>query len=162
MREILDRIRRQMVAAGHCPARKTHLALYRIAQSIDGISQRMLTTTLRQLERDGLIERTVYPVVPPRVDYALTELGCTLHDTIKALVVWTETNRQRSSPPAEVTTNAPARSFGRPQLSRVMVMNSVPSPVSDPRPVSDIVGSMSRARSVHRSGDGFLLTSRCG
>ena len=53
----------------------------------------MLTTTLRQLERDGLVSRKVYPVVPPRVEYALTDLGCTLHETIKSLVVWTEKNQ---------------------------------------------------------------------
>jgi DNA-binding HxlR family transcriptional regulator len=54
------------------------------------LRQRMLTVTLRQLERDGLVERTVHPVVPPRVDYELTRLGVTLHDTIQSLVTWTE------------------------------------------------------------------------
>ncbi len=61
-----------------------------LQRRIDGISQRMLTVTLRQLERDGLVLRTVYPVVPPRVDYELTPLGATLHETIQALVTWTE------------------------------------------------------------------------
>src|ERR1700741_3066892 len=61
-----------------------------LRREIDGISQRMLTVTLRQLERDGLVRRTVYPVVPPRVEYELTPLGRTLHATIQALVVWTE------------------------------------------------------------------------
>ena len=60
---------------------------------IDGISQRMLTVTLRQLERDGLVRRTVYPVVPPRVDYELTPLGATLHETIQALVTWTQVHQ---------------------------------------------------------------------
>jgi len=46
--------------------------------------------TLRQLERDGLVRRTVHPVVPPRVDYELTDLGATLLETIQALVMWTE------------------------------------------------------------------------
>jgi DNA-binding HxlR family transcriptional regulator len=50
----------------------------------------MLTVTLRQLERDGLVTRTVYPVVPPRVEYSLTALGCTLLSTIQSLVAWTE------------------------------------------------------------------------
>lgn len=50
----------------------------------------MLTATLRHLERDGLVKRTVYPVVPPRVDYELTELGRTLHHTVQSLVHWTE------------------------------------------------------------------------
>jgi DNA-binding HxlR family transcriptional regulator len=61
-----------------------------LRRSIEGISQRMLTVTLRNLERDGLISRTVYPVVPPRVDYALTPLGRTLRDVIDALVTWAE------------------------------------------------------------------------
>ncbi len=54
----------------------------------------MLTVTLRQLERDGMVERTVHPVVPPRVDYALTPLGRTLHATIQSLVTWTETHQR--------------------------------------------------------------------
>lgn len=61
---------------------------------IDGVSQRMLTTTLRHLERDGLVRRTVYPVVPPRVDYELTPLGMTLHQTIRSLVTWTEDHQR--------------------------------------------------------------------
>jgi len=61
-----------------------------LRRSIDGISQRMLTVTLRGLERDGLVTRTVYPVVPPRVDYALTPLGETLLQTVCDLVHWAE------------------------------------------------------------------------
>jgi DNA-binding HxlR family transcriptional regulator len=60
---------------------------------IDGISQRMLTLTLRQLERDGLLVRTVHPVVPPRVEYALTPLGHTLFDAIQPLVAWSRIHR---------------------------------------------------------------------
>jgi DNA-binding HxlR family transcriptional regulator len=59
-----------------------------LRREIDGISQRMLTLTLRQLEREGLVTRTVFPVVPPRVDYQLTPLGSTLLDTIQSLVAW--------------------------------------------------------------------------
>lgn len=55
---------------------------------IDGISQRMLTLTLRNLERDGLVTRTVYPTVPPRVDYELTELGHSLLVPVTALGDW--------------------------------------------------------------------------
>jgi DNA-binding HxlR family transcriptional regulator len=61
-----------------------------LLRSIDGISQRMLTVTLRGLERDGILTRTVYPVVPPRVDYALTPMGRTLLATITQLVVWAD------------------------------------------------------------------------
>ena len=64
-----------------------------LPREIDDISQRMLTLTLRQLERDGLVERTVYPVVPPRVEYCLTALGATLLDTVHELVRWTLRHR---------------------------------------------------------------------
>lgn len=60
-----------------------------LRRDIDGISQRMLTVTLRALERDGLVNRTIYPTVPPRVDYELTDLGRTLLDTICQLMAWT-------------------------------------------------------------------------
>ncbi|KUO03324.1 HxlR family transcriptional regulator [Streptomyces caeruleatus] len=69
---------------------RRHLRFSELRRQIDGVSQRMLTVTLRQLERDGLVKRTVHPVVPPRVDYELTPLGATLHDTIRSLVIWTE------------------------------------------------------------------------
>lgn len=59
-----------------------------LRREIDGISQRMLTLTLRQLEREGLVSRKVFAVVPPRVDYQLTPLGSTLLDTIQSLVLW--------------------------------------------------------------------------
>jgi DNA-binding HxlR family transcriptional regulator len=64
-----------------------------LKRRIDGISQRMLTLTLRQLERDGLVERTVYPTVPARVEYALTPLGATLLDTVLALSAWAVEHR---------------------------------------------------------------------
>jgi DNA-binding HxlR family transcriptional regulator len=59
---------------------------------ISGISQRMLTLTLRNLERDGLVRRVIYPEVPPRVEYSLTELGLTLQDPIAALWDWSAAN----------------------------------------------------------------------
>lgn len=59
-----------------------------IQSDIGGISQRMLTRTLRNLERDGLVRRTVYDEQPPRVEYALTPLGETLVDPLKALCDW--------------------------------------------------------------------------
>ncbi len=64
-----------------------------LRRSIEGISQRMLTLTLRQLERDGLVTRTVYASVPPRVEYELTEVGQTLRDPLTALARWSEGNR---------------------------------------------------------------------
>ncbi len=59
-------------------------------RGIFGISQKMLTQTLRNLERDGLVERTLYPQIPPRVEYALTPLGQTLCEPIAAIVHWSE------------------------------------------------------------------------
>src|SRR5690242_3954265 len=55
---------------------------------VGGISQRMLTLTLRGLERDGLVTRTVFPTIPPRVDYELTDLGRGLRDPVKSLGEW--------------------------------------------------------------------------
>jgi DNA-binding HxlR family transcriptional regulator len=65
-----------------------------LKRQVDGISQRMLTETLRKLERDGLLARTVYPTNPPSVDYTLTPLGETLVPIIRALVGWAKTNNQ--------------------------------------------------------------------
>lgn len=59
---------------------------------IDGISQRMLTHSLRGLERDGLVTRAVYPTIPPRVDYALTDLGRSLCVPVMALGQWVQTH----------------------------------------------------------------------
>lgn len=64
-----------------------------LKRGINGISQRMLTLTLRGLERDGLVTRTVYPSIPPRVDYALTDLGKTLLKPVMALVSWANDNQ---------------------------------------------------------------------
>ncbi|MEZ5830801.1 MAG: helix-turn-helix domain-containing protein [Dongiaceae bacterium] len=59
-----------------------------LKRAVGGISQRMLTLTLRALERDGLVTRTVFPSVPPRVEYALTELGRSLLQPVSALAMW--------------------------------------------------------------------------
>jgi DNA-binding HxlR family transcriptional regulator len=64
-----------------------------IRRAINGISQRMLTLTLRGLERDGLVTRTVTPTIPPRVDYELTRLGQSLRGPIDALGEWAFGNR---------------------------------------------------------------------
>lgn len=92
-REILDRIGDKwslyivvMLAGGV-------LRFNELKRSIDGISQRMLTLTLRGLERDGLITRTMYPTIPPRVDYELTAMGRTLLEPVMALVKWADNNQ---------------------------------------------------------------------
>jgi DNA-binding HxlR family transcriptional regulator len=64
----------------------------RLAELVDGISQKMLTQTLRQMEADGFVTRTVYPVVPPRVEYALTPLGESLGAAFCGVWQWAEAN----------------------------------------------------------------------
>lgn len=64
-----------------------------LRRTIGDISQRMLTLTLRGLERDGLVTRTVFPTIPPRVEYRLTELGCSLLKAVRALGDWAREHR---------------------------------------------------------------------
>lgn len=97
------------VLNGACPTRQvldliadkwTTLVIYLLAggkhrygelhKRIEGISQKMLTQTLRQLEDDGLVNRRVYPEVPPRTEYELTPLGETLREPLSALCQWAE------------------------------------------------------------------------
>lgn len=88
MADILNRIgdKWSVMIVGYL-ARKT-MRFNELRNAIGGISQRMLTLTLRNLERDGLVTRTVYPEIPPRVEYQLTELGRTLTEPLDALWVW--------------------------------------------------------------------------
>ena len=93
LRDLLDRLADKwsllvVELLGGGPRRFTELR-----RAIDGISQRMLTRTLRRLERDGLVTRTVHPVVPPRVDYELTPLGRSLLGAVEPLVAWTRAHR---------------------------------------------------------------------
>jgi DNA-binding HxlR family transcriptional regulator len=64
-----------------------------LERMVEGISRRMLTLTLRNLERDGLLIRTVYPTVPPKVEYTATEMARELHDTLTGLIGWAERHR---------------------------------------------------------------------
>lgn len=73
---------------------------------VDNISQRMLAVTLRGLERDGLVTRTVYPTVPPMVEYSLTVMGRTLLSMVCDLVAWPTATPAMSTPPAAITTGA--------------------------------------------------------
>ncbi|RJO70766.1 transcriptional regulator [Nocardia panacis] len=94
VRQILDRIADKWSLLVIALLDKRTLRFTELKRHIDGVSQRMLSRTLRHLERDGLIERTVFPTVPPRVEYALTPLGSGLHATIKTLVDWTESHQR--------------------------------------------------------------------
>jgi DNA-binding HxlR family transcriptional regulator len=90
VREILERVGDKwslFVISGLGDGPKRFTAIKR---SVDGISQRMLTVTLRGLERDGIVSRTMYPVMPPRVEYELTSLGRTLLDAVGALMAWAD------------------------------------------------------------------------
>jgi DNA-binding HxlR family transcriptional regulator len=93
VRQILDRIADKWSLLVIALLDTRTMRFNELRREIAGISQRMLTLTLRQLERDGIVRRTVYPVVPPRVDYDLTPLGASLHETIQALVTWTEAHQ---------------------------------------------------------------------
>jgi DNA-binding HxlR family transcriptional regulator len=77
---------------GDQPLRFTELQ-----RRVDGISHRMLTQTLRNLERDGLVSRTSYPEIPPRVEYAATDLGRSLAEPVLGLVTWAATNHEAIS-----------------------------------------------------------------
>ncbi|MFJ4540960.1 winged helix-turn-helix transcriptional regulator [Streptomyces tibetensis] len=94
VRQILDRIADKWSLLVIALLENRRLRFTELRREIDGVSQRMLTVTLRSLERDGLVKRTVHPVVPPRVEYELTSLGRTLHATIQSLVTWTEKHQE--------------------------------------------------------------------
>ena len=93
--EILSRIGDKwsvmLVMALHCGTQR----FSELRRTLHGISQKMLTTTLRGLERDGFITRTVYPTIPPKVEYQLTELGRELAVPVMALGEWAQRNRDR-------------------------------------------------------------------
>src|ERR1700743_33176 len=95
VREVLERVGGKwsiqiLIAAADGPIPFTELE-----RSIEGISRRMLTLTLRSLERDGLLERTVYPTVPPKVEYEVTDIARELHDLFLTLVGWAERHRSK-------------------------------------------------------------------
>jgi DNA-binding HxlR family transcriptional regulator len=91
-RQILDRIGDKWTALIIGLLEDGTMRFSALQHSIGGISQKMLTQTLRSLERDGLVTRTIYAEVPPRVEYALTPLGKTLCAPIRAVREWAETN----------------------------------------------------------------------
>lgn len=93
VRQVLDRVGGKwsigiLVAAAKGPIRFTELE-----RTVEGISRRMLTLTLRNLERDGLLVRTVYPTVPPKVEYVATDIARELYDSLVTLTTWAERHR---------------------------------------------------------------------
>ena len=89
-RLVLDRIADKWTALVIQVLARGTLRYAELRREIGGISQKMLTQTLRSLERDGLVQRTVHPVVPPKVEYALTRLGRTLIEPLHGLCRWSE------------------------------------------------------------------------
>ena len=89
-RRVLDLIAdKWTVLVIHALARGTR-RYNQLQRQIDGVSQKMLTQVLRNLERDGLVDRKIYPVVPPMVEYSLTPLGQTLTEPLAAICHWAE------------------------------------------------------------------------
>ncbi|PWW02007.1 HxlR family transcriptional regulator [Hoeflea marina] len=93
--EILDRISDKWTVMVVNQLGGRTMRFSELKREIDGISQKMLTTTLRGLEYDGLVTRTVYAVVPPRVEYSLTDLGRELQVPLMELGKWAIDNRDR-------------------------------------------------------------------
>lgn len=87
-RKVLDRIGDRWTVLVVGSLSQGPLRFSELARRIEGISQKMLTQTLRGLERDGLVVRTVHPEVPPRVEYELTRVGATLIEPLDALDAW--------------------------------------------------------------------------
>ena len=96
VREVLDRVGDTWSLLVIINLQPKPLRFNALRRSIEGISQRMLTVTLRSLERDGLVTRTVKPTTPPEVEYALTELGRSIAGPIGPLGPWAAENRDRT------------------------------------------------------------------
>lgn len=95
IREVLDRVGDTWSILVVINLQEQSVRFNALKRSIEGISQRMLTVTLRSLERDGLVTRTVRPTTPPEVEYGLTELGQSIAVPIAALGDWAAANRDR-------------------------------------------------------------------
>jgi DNA-binding HxlR family transcriptional regulator len=93
--EVLSRVGDKWSLQVICQLGEGTLRYTELKRSVDGISQRMLTLTLRQLERDGLVERTVYPTVPAKVEYTLSDFGRTILIPATELANWALTHRMK-------------------------------------------------------------------
>lgn len=93
VRHVLDGIGDKWTILVITALKQEGLRFSELRRTIPDVSQRMLTVTLRKLERDGFVTRTVTPVIPPRVDYALTEMGRSLCDTLAPLAAWALAHR---------------------------------------------------------------------
>jgi DNA-binding HxlR family transcriptional regulator len=91
-RQVLDRIADRWTAMVVCALGKGPRRYGELRRDLDGISKKMLTQTLRAMQRDGLVERTVIPATPPGVEYALTPLGRTLIAPLTAIIDWADSH----------------------------------------------------------------------
>jgi DNA-binding HxlR family transcriptional regulator len=94
IREVLDRIGDKWSVLVVVELASGVRRFRQLQRAVPGISQRMLTLTVRRLERDGLLTRTVFPTVPPQVEYELTETGHSLHVQVRALADWAAAHLQ--------------------------------------------------------------------
>jgi DNA-binding HxlR family transcriptional regulator len=97
IREVLDRIGDKWSVLVVVELATGVRRFRQLQRAVPGISQRMLTLTVRRLERDGLVVRTVFATVPPQVEYELTDTGRSLHVQVRALAEWAATHRQAVS-----------------------------------------------------------------
>ena len=95
VREIIGRVAdKWTMLALEVLAEHGRLRFTRLGELIGGVSQKMLTKTLRQMEADGLVSRTVFPVIPPKVEYELTELGLSLGAAFCGVWIWAEQHQE--------------------------------------------------------------------
>lgn len=93
-REVLERVADKWTLLVIEALEEGTLRFSRLREQVGGVSQKMLTKTLRQLERDGLVTRHVYPVIPPRVEYKLTPLGESLGEAVCGIWLWVEAHSE--------------------------------------------------------------------
>jgi DNA-binding HxlR family transcriptional regulator len=94
IRDVLDRLGDRWTLLVLMELQEGTLRFSALKKRIEDISQRMLAQTLRQLEKDGLVSRKVYPTIPPKVEYALTELGLSILKPVGQLIEWASDNHQ--------------------------------------------------------------------
>ena len=114
MREIISRVAdKWTMLVLEVLGEQGELRFTRLSEQLGDISQKMLTKTVRQMERDGLVVRTVHPVIPPHVDYRLTTLGHSLGAAFCGVWIWAEEHRAEIEKTRRVFDEAAARSLSK-------------------------------------------------
>jgi DNA-binding HxlR family transcriptional regulator len=108
-RQVLDRIADKWTVLIIRSLSNGTLRFAQLRRTVDGISQKVLTNTLRGLERDGIVTRRIYASVPPKVEYSLTNLGRSLGDLVEGICSWAEANINRVQEAREVYDRIPRR-----------------------------------------------------